>query len=483
MACIEKRGNNSYRLTVSCGYDKQGKKIIKRKTIDLSHISPKKQQAEIEKQLILFQQEVENGMFLDAGKITFEQFVQKWLKDYAEPTLAPKTLFSYKELLNGRIIPALGHIKLNKLQPNHLIDFYSNLRENGIRLDTKYVSKENFSETISKSGLTFHDILINAHVTQRTISHLKNHKNISSAIAFKVSESIGIKHDTLFDSVNKKGSLSGKTILYHHRVISSILTCAVQWQYILSNPASRVKPPKVDKKEARHFNVEQISYIFELINNEPIKYKAMVYLCVFGGMRAGELNGLEWSDLDTTNNTLKIKQTSQYLPGKGTFTKSTKNQSSERIISLPEIVMAVLREYKLWQNSEKATMGNLWNDTCTRIFTTAEGNPIFPQTLGKWFSKFIKRHNDKILNDDTIKKEDKVKYLIDNVNFHGLRHTSATLLINQGVDIATVSKRLGHAEVSTTLNIYTHALQKSDKAASDKLESLFTNNMKDKKQG
>lgn len=72
---------------------------------------------------------------MDAGKITFEDFIQKWLKDYAEPELAPKTLYRYKELLNSRIIPALGHIKLNKLQPTHLTEFYNNLRENGIRLE------------------------------------------------------------------------------------------------------------------------------------------------------------------------------------------------------------------------------------------------------------------------------------------------------------------------------------------------------------
>ncbi|MFA6939982.1 MAG: N-terminal phage integrase SAM-like domain-containing protein [Clostridiaceae bacterium] len=134
MAAIEKRGENSYRLIVSCGYDKQGKKLMKRKTIDLSHIKPNKQEDEAKRQWVLFKDEIEKGLFLDSGKITFEDFIEKWLKDYAEPELAPKTLFRYKELLESRIIPAIGHIKVNQLQPTHLTEFYNNLREKGISL-------------------------------------------------------------------------------------------------------------------------------------------------------------------------------------------------------------------------------------------------------------------------------------------------------------------------------------------------------------
>lgn len=483
MAAIEKRGDNSYRLTVSCGYDKQGKKIMKRKTVDLSHIKPNKQLEEANKQWILFKDEVEKGIYLDAGKITFEDFILKWLKDYAEPTLAPKTLFRYKEILNSRVIPSLGHIKLNRLQPTHLTEFYNNLRENGIRLDKKYVSKENFVDIISKYGLSLTDLLERANITKGTIKNLSLHQNINSSIANKISELTGIKIDTLFDTVERSNVLSESSILYHHRVISSILNCAVQWQFILNNPALRVKPPKVEKREARHFDAEQVDYMFKLLEDEPIKYRTMIYLCIFAGLRAGELSGLDWSDIDWENNILKIRQSAQYLPGIGTFTKTPKNMSSDRSISLPDIIMAILTEYKLWQNEEKTKLGDLWDDKCNRIFTTRDGKPMFPDTPSKWFNKFIKKHNDKVMNDNTITKEDKEKYLLNMVNFHGLRHTNATLLIGQGVDIATVSKRLGHAEISTTLNIYTHTFQKSDRAAADKLENLFNKSSQDKKQG
>lgn len=86
------------------------------------------------------------------------------------------------------------------------------------------------------------------------------------------------------------------------------------------------------------------------------------------------------------------------------------------------------------------------------------------------------------MNDKTIPDEDKSKYILDEVNFHGLRHTSASILINEGVNLTTVSKRLGHARTSTTADIYSHNLKKSDTAAADKFEDLFNKEKHIKKQ-
>lgn len=414
MAAIEKRGENSYRLTVSCGYDKEGKKLRKYKTIDLSNTSVKKQLAEAQRQFVLFQEDIKKGVYVNSDKITFSEFVEKWLTDYANVNLQPKTLLEYKNLLN-RIIPVIGHLKLTQVQPTHLTEFYNNLREDGIRQD------------------------------------------------------------------RRPGGLSEKTILHHHRLISSILTGALQWGFILSNPASRVKAPKITKKEARHFTVEETAYILELIESELLKYRVMITLAIYGGMRQEELTALTWSDIDFDNCIISINKSLQHLPGQDTFIKGTKTETS-RVLSVPKVAIILLREYKLWQNGERQKLGNLWHDS-NALFTAIDGKPIFPSTISKWFLKFIRKHNEAIVHDDTISKEDKPKYLLPEVNFHGLRHTSATLLISQNVDISTVSKRLGHARTSTTMDIYSHSLQKSDVAAADKLEDLFSKKSKNKKQG
>lgn len=406
MAAIDKRGQTSYRLTVSCGYDKEGKKITKRKTINLDHIKPEKREAEAGKQWILFKNEVETGQYIDSGRITFEDFIDKWLKDYANNSLAQKTLLRYNILLDTRIKPALGHIRLNKLQPNHLLEFYNNLREDGIRKD------------------------------------------------------------------GKKGGLSERTILHHHRLISSILSSAVYWQYLSNNPAERVKPPKVEKKEANHFQINQIERLFDLLEKEPIKYRTAIYIAVFGGLRLGEVCGLEWSDVNLDTKVIRVRQSSQYIDNIGTITKSPKNQSSNRLISIPEKCVAVIKTHKVWQNEERLKLGELWYDY-DRIMTTFDGKPIHPGTISSWFTDFIKNFNKKVKDNEEMTEAEKKLIYLPTVTFHGLRHTNASILINQGVDVTTVSKRLGHASVSTTTDIYSHSLQKADQSAADKLEDLF----------
>lgn len=354
MRKIEKRGESSYRLTVSCGYDKKGKQILKYKTVDLSHIKPNKQQEEAEKQYILFKDELEKGTYLDGGKMSFEEFIDKWLKDYAEPTLAPKTLHEYKIIIK-RIKAALGHVKLNKLQPNHLVEFYNNLREDGIRKD------------------------------------------------------------------GKPGGLSERTILHYHRLISSMLTCAVQWQLILISPASRVKAPKAERKEAKNFSIDQTEYILELLEDQPLKYKTMITLAIYGGMRMGELAALEWNDVDMKSCTLNINKSLQNIPGQKTFVKNTKNKSSDRPISIPKSIIILLKEYKVCQNGVKADMGDLWHES-DYLFTAFNGNTIFPNTISKWFLKFLRNHNKAIETDPEIPENDKSKYMLPEINFHGLRH-------------------------------------------------------------
>lgn len=132
----------------------------------------------------------------------------------------------------------------------------------------------------------------------------------------------------------------------------------MQWQCLVSNPAERVKPPKVDKKEAGHFEEDMTEYMLSLLDDEPLKYKTMVYLAVYSGARLGEVSGLEWSDVNFENNHLQVCRASQYLPGKGIFTKDPKNESSKRIIAMPVLVMDILKQYKAWQNAERLKCGD-----------------------------------------------------------------------------------------------------------------------------
>lgn len=422
----------------------------------------------MQKQAALFEKEVETGIYLDAGKITFAEFVSRWLKDYAERQLQPKTLYRYKEMLDTRILPAIGHIKLEKLQPTHLLSFYENLREKGIRIDAKYIAKPELQQLLNEKGISIKELAKAADIDDRTIKGLLSGKSITHTTANAIVKALDVKLDSILHLKGEPGSLSDQTIKHHHRLISSILTCAVQWQCLLNNPAERVKPPKVEKRESAYFDEEMTEHMLSLLEQEPLKYRTIVVLTLYSGMRLGEVCGLQWSDIDFENNLIRIRQSSQYLPNMGIFQKGTKNESSTRIIAMPPVVMDLLREYKAKWNEQRLQCGDLWykddeDNESDFVFVQWNGRPISPITPTKWFKNF------------------REKYGLPNVTFHGLRHTNASLLIGQNVDVQTVAKRLGHSKATTTTSIYSHFLRRPDQEAAEKLQNLFNKNKQDVK--
>ena len=117
-------------------------------------------------------------------------------------------------------------------------------------------------------------------------------------------------------------------------------------------------------------------------------------------------------------------------------------------------MIKLLKMYKSEQTRQRLMMGDQWQE-CGKVFTSENGSVINPDTLSSWFKRFVQRNN------------------LPDIHIHSLRHTAATLLIANGVDIATVSKRLGHSSKSTTLNVYTHAVKSADEAAANTLQDIY----------
>ena len=301
-------------------------------------------------------------------------------------------------MLETRLLPYFGHFYVNKIKPTDIMQFYDLLSK-----DTQLVRKKDN------------------------------------------------------DGNKTLKPLSGKTILEHHRLLRAMLHKAVYWQVIVSNPAERVQPPKAKKPKRKYYDDDQCKILLEnleQLDEEQIKYKTAIILTVFTGVRLGELMGLEWSDIDFRNGIISINRSSQYLADKGIFTKTPKTESSIREVAIPEFVISLLEEYKLWYEEQKALCGELW-DNSNRLFVQANGKPMNPSTISKWFVKFIGQIGLPV------------------INFHGLRHTNATLLIAQNVDVAVVAARLGHAQITTTLNFYVHPIIAHNKKASYVLENLL----------
>lgn len=456
MSTIRKR-NNSYEISVSCGYDINGKQIRRTMTYKPDpNMTAKQIEKEVQRQAVLFEEQCAKGLVMD-GKIKFADFAAEWFK-HKKNELRPKTYARYESML-PRINAAIGHLRLDRIQPQHLSSFYENLSEGGIRQDTKYKCTLNLNKYLEENKLTTAELSRRAEIPSSSITSVKQGQNCTLTTAQSIAKGLNMPLQDIFTPIDINKPLSSKTVLHHHRLISSILSTAVEWGTLFANPCDRTKPPRVEKKEPKYLDEVQAATLLDLLEAESTEYKTMIRLLLFTGLRRGELLGLEWKDIDFDKSTLQICRTSLYLPDKGIFEDETKNATSNRIIKLSQTAINDLRAYRVWQMEQRFKIGDKWTET-SRIFTTEDGKPLHPDTLSRWFSKFIKAHSDNL----------------PPITIHSLRHTNATLQIAGGVPLTTVAKRLGHADTVTTSKIYAHAIKSADEAAAETLENLLTPN-------
>ena len=186
MANIQKRGD-TYTFRVSAGYDADGKQVIKTMTWKPpAGMNKRRADKEARHEAELFEEKVRNGMVGD-GRMKLADFAKKWMDDYAEPQLRPRTVARYRAMLDDRILPTLGYMYLDKIFPAHLIEFYKELAVSSKR-GTKYHCEINLKSCIKKKGLTKEAFAEKAGVSITTISAVFQGKNVSKESAEKISE-------------------------------------------------------------------------------------------------------------------------------------------------------------------------------------------------------------------------------------------------------------------------------------------------------
>ena len=387
MATIRKR-NDSYQITVSCGYDINHKQI--RRTMTWTpddNMTAKQIDKELQRQAVLFEEQCKKGEYNAAVK--FHILAEEWLNQYAKRELKQSTYTRYQGL-SQRVNEAIGHIRVDKLKKAQIQSFIDNLSENGIN--------------------------------QRT-----------------------------------GGGLAPKTVKHYLSYISCVLNYAVREGICSNNPCARVILPKCAAVERNCYTLDETRQFLELLNNEELKYQAFFNLAVFGGFRRGEILGLEWKDIDFKDNIVNIRRNSLYVSkAGGQYEDTLKTKSSQRSLKLPGVVFNILRKLKTQQANDKIMLGSKWDyNFPDRIFTTYDGKPMNSNTPYNFLVKFCKRTGMK------------------QVNVHSFRHLNASLLINNGVDVRTVSSCLGHSQTSTTLNIYAHSFEEAKAKAMESVADVI----------
>ena len=359
MANITPRKNKdgiitSYTIRVYHGYDSSGKRL---KPYTMSwkpdpKMTAKQIEKELNRQAVQFEEQFRAGYALD-NRQTFAEYAEYVLKCKADSGTKRRTIERYTTLL-GRINAGIGHIKLADLRPQHLNNFYSQLRQAGIRQNASTATPiVDLKAFLKEKGITKIQLSEASGVSLTTLSTVFKMKSISGANADKISKALKTPTKKLFKVEQDNRPLSEKTVREHHRLISLILSQAEKEMIVQYNAAENVinKPKAESSNEVNYLELSDLERIRECLTKEPFKWQVLAHLLIVTGCRRGEIAGLKWNAIDFDKGTLHIYNNLLYSEIIGVYQDTPKTATSDRYIRLPNETIELLREYKAyWDN-------------------------------------------------------------------------------------------------------------------------------------
>ncbi len=249
----------------------------------------------------------------------------------------------------------------------------------------------------------------------------------------------------MYSTLEKAGASPDK-ICTTHAVLHRALKLAVRWRLLPFNVCADVERPKVERKAISPLSVEEARRLIESAHGE--RFEAIYVLAVTAGMRLGELLGLYWSDVDLKGRVVMVQRALQELNGKLTL-KEPKSARSRRRIDIPQMAVDALIRHRAQMLAEGLAGVDL-------VFCNGRGGPMRR-------THFHSQHFKRLLKAAGMRE----------CRFHDLRHTSATLLLSQGVHPKVVQERLGHSQISVTLDTYSHVLPSMQVEAAGKFDAIL----------
>jgi integrase len=289
----------------------------------------------------------------------------------------------------------------------------------------------------------------------RQLAEQQIYPYLSSIELQKLDEShIQSWHGQLLTAGGQNGKpLSARTVGHAHRLLHTALARAVLGRKVFRNVASLVNPPRVEKKEVTSLTAEQIGDLFAKLQGHRLYIPAVVALGT--GLRRGELLALQWQNIDLDAGFLRVER-SLGEAGKKLYFKAPKSQAGRRSLSLAPFVVDALRQHRKEQLELRMALGLGKQTGEALVFSNLDGSPLSPDKLSRdWANLVIARK-------------------LPRVSFHGLRHSNVSMLIEKGLDVHTVSRRIGHSSASLTLSTYTHMYRRKDDEAADAIEAALT---------
>jgi integrase len=251
--------------------------------------------------------------------------------------------------------------------------------------------------------------------------------------------------------VRGEGGVAARTIGHAHRVLGKALKDAAKNDLVTRNVTKAQPAPKVAENDI--IIVQDVADLVTKLAGNRMHVLAMIAL--FTGMRLGEILALRWNRVDLDRKVAQVREALEQTKAHGIRFKLPKSKAGRRDITLPDILIDVLREHRKVTLELRMQLGAGKLPEDALLFATIDGRPLSPNAISAAWADFA----------DSIEMPD--------VTFHALRHTHASQLIDQGVDIVTISKRLGHSKPDITLRIYGHLFRKDDGKAAAAINAVF----------
>lgn len=244
--------------------------------------------------------------------------------------------------------------------------------------------------------------------------------------------------------------MSSSTIKHAYHVLKGSLDKAVLAGIIPRSPCTGIMLPKGQKKPPVVYDEAQIKQLIEAAKGTEMELIIDIELCL--GLRRGELLGLQWDDIDFEKNQIHVVRNRVVVDGKSTV-KDPKTESSRRTVDVPAQLIQKLCQHKTKCLANRLRMGKSYTVT-DYVIVHPDGKPIYPEYVSQMFTKLQNKAG------------------LPKCRFHDLRHLCASIMLMQGVNVKVAQEHLGHKDISTTMNIYSHVLPSVAKEAAQKIGAL-----------
>ena len=257
--------------------------------------------------------------------------------------------------------------------------------------------------------------------------------------------------DAVYAELGASG-LSARTVRICHTVVHQALDQARRWGLVAHNAAVEATPPRHVRREVIPPTLEQVLLLLDAAYDEDPDFGAYLWVKSATGCRRGEVCALRWSDVDLDRPELFVRRAITQV-GRVLHEGDTKTHQSRRV-ALDEVTVSLLRQHRLHQRERALALGTPLADDAL-LFATPEGRPWRPDVCTNRFGRL------------------RATLGLDSVQLHDLRHFVASVLIDGRIPISTVSTRIGHGQISTTLDLYTHAIPATDQEAAAYMGTLL----------